>query len=507
MNENERKSIRESDLDTILQESMPETPPEDIIHEVTPWRRAMNRILTGLALNAITLNFLALDYILPAIGLILMLLGFRTLHRENGWIRTCFIITIIRAVYFFPSLILNVIVLQSTVYDLLPSGILTVVSFMLIFMEFFCLWQGFKAVKRKAGLPAEAGAAVGLMVWYLVIAGLAFTSYSGIVIGIIMIVSYIFVIRGLIKLSKELDEAGYVIRTTLVRVSDRILVWVIIAIIAVGILCGYLFGGSYPMEWTAKNHLTTDKTQQISAQLIEMGFPEEVLQDLTEQDILACEGALQVVVDIHDHSVNDGREVVEQSDYTEYHHTVYDTKQLRITGVAVELPSGREMWKIVHHFRWVVDPGFYGTESLQLWPAYRNYNGWDQAEDFTGQVLYTKDGQSYAAPYYSLGVESYTSDSLIWGEQTSTDVFAAFSMPRNGENQRGYVSYAIKELTDGYIIDSWINYTHQRSMLQYPALTAVEKRMTNSWNDAGAFFTVQDALQFFPMEGGAELLG
>ena len=507
MNENERESIRESDLDTILQESIPQTPPEDIIHEVTPWRRAMNRVLTGLALNAITLNFLALDYILPAIGLILILLGFRTLHRENGWFRTCFIITIIRAAYFFPSLILNATVKQGAVYDLLPSGVLTALSLTLIFMEFVCLWQGFKAVKRKAGMPAEAGAAAALMVWYLVIAVLAVMGFRGIVVGIIMIVSYLFVIRGLIKLSEELDEAGYVIRTAPVRVSDRILAGMIIGILAVGILCGYLFGGSYPMEWAATEHITTDKTQEICAQLIELGFPAEVLQDLTEKEILACEGALQVVVDVHDQPVNDGREVVEQEGNTEYHYTVYDTKELRITGVAVEIPGERETWKIFHHFRWLADPGFYGTECLQLWPAYRNYDGWDQAGDFTGQVLYTKDGQSYAAPYYSLAIETYTSDSLIWGEQTSTDVFAAFSMPRDGENQRGYVAYTIKELTDGCIVDSWVNYTHQQSTIQYPVLTAVEKRMTDSWNNAGTFFTVQDALQFHPAEGGAKLLG
>ena len=505
MNENDWKSIRESDLDTILQESMPETPPEDIIREVTPWRRAMNRVLTGLALNAITLNFLTLDYILPAIGLILILLGFRTLRRENGWFRACFIITIIRVAYFFPTLILNATVKQSAVFDLLLSGVLTALSLALIFMEFVFLWQGFKAVKRKAGMPAEAGAAAALIIWYLVIAALAVMGYSGIVVGIIMIVSYIFVIRGLVKLSEELDEAGYSIQTAPVRLSDRMLAYVIIGVIAVGILCGYLFGGSYTMKWAATKHIEADKTQEISSRLIELGFPDEVLQDLTEQDILDCEGALQVMADVHDYPVNDGREVVEQEG--RYRYTVYDTKELRITGVAVEIPGERDMWKIFHHFRWLTDPGFYGTECLQLWPAYRNYDSWEQAGNLAGQVLYTKDGQSYTAPFYSLGLETYTSDSLIWGEHTSTDVFAEFSMPRDGENKRGYVTYAIKERMEGFIVDSWINYTHQQSALQYPAMTASEKRMTSSWNDAGAFFTVQDALQFYPTEGGAELLG
>ena len=63
-----------------------------------------------------------------------------------------------------------------------------------------------------------------------------------------------------------------------------------------------------------------------------------------------------------------------------------------------------------------------------------------------------------------------------------------------------------RQMQDGYIINSWVNYTHQRSWLQYPAMTAMEKRMTNSWNDAGAFMTVQDALQFYPTNEGVEMI-
>ena len=79
-------------------------------------------------------------------------------------------------------------------------------------------------------------------------------------------------------------------------------------------------------------------------------------------------------------------------------------------------------------------------------------------------------------------------------------------MPRRGENYRGYIAYPIVELEDGYIISSWMNYTHQKSWLQYPAMTAMEKRMTNSWNDAGAFITIQDALQLYPEDEGTEII-
>ena len=71
-------------------------------------------------------------------------------------------------------------------------------------------------------------------------------------------------------------------------------------------------------------------------------------------------------------------------------------------------------------------------------------------------------------------------------------------MPKRGENHRGYVSYTIKEAQDGWIVDAWINYTHQNTWLQYPAITAKQKHTTYGVGSTNVFKTIQDALQFFP---------
>lgn len=87
-----------------------------------------------------------------------------------------------------------------------------------------------------------------------------------------------------------------------------------------------------------------------------------------------------------------------------------------------------------------------------------------------------------------------------------TDVFADFSMPKKGERQRGYVSYGIKEIQEGYMVNSWVNYTHQRGRLQYPVLTASEKQKLSGFNGFYPFITVQSALQFFILDKDVELL-
>ena len=115
------------------------------------------------------------------------------------------------------------------------------------------------------------------------------------------------------------------------------------------------------------------------------------------------------------------------------------------------------------------------------------------------------DGRTLTAPYYSLGIETYDYDSMFWGAETVTDVFAAFSLPRGGENCRGYVTYDMVKLQDGWMINSWINYTHQRSWFLYPAVTAQEYRKSGSWDLDGSFILIQDALQFFPDDEDAEM--
>ena len=51
---------------------------------------------------------------------------------------------------------------------------------------------------------------------------------------------------------------------------------------------------------------------------------------------------------------------------------------------------------------------------------------------------------------------------------------------------------------EGWIIDSWNNYTHQVKWLNYPLMTAQEYDMSGIWGGFGAFDTSQTSIQFYP---------
>ena len=195
--------------------------------------------------------------------------------------------------------------------------------------------------------------------------------------------------------------------------------------------------------------------------------------------------------------MNDGREVTTQTGENSYRiDTVYDAKELRLTGVAVRVKQtdGTERWIIFHHFLWTQPMNYCGTEAVQLWP--NGQSDWWPDGDATGRVLCGRDGQTLTAAYHSLGVQDTFTTDFFGNSQSSSNLTGTFSMPRGSENQRGYVCLPIQIAQEDTYVNSWVIYTHQNTWAQYPARTARDSMWSSS-----AFKTIQFALQFDATEG------
>ena len=494
MREKDFIPLDDVEFEDFLSENISDLPPEDeTARSVNPWRRGIRAALAGMALNSVTLNFWGLDYILPTVGVLLMLLGFRGLRRVNRWFAACYWVTVVQTALTIFNLSLNATIWRESFYagDWMPLLNLWALAFPLF--RCFALWRGLREVRTRAGLEPGARPALMLLLWYVLLI-LCADLGLGLVTGLVFIAAYFLILRSLWKVSKELDEAGYLMEPAPVHLSDGALSAVLAVALAAGILGGWALFHRYPMDWTEREEVPLSaEAAGLRENLLELGFPDYVLDDLTEADILSCKGAERVEAKCDVYPMNRGRHV----EQNHVHTTVFDHKELQLTGVAVKLPGERENWLLFHHFLWVEDVPFYGTESIQFWTA-DHLEGWGVAGDFTGRVLYDKGNTTYTAPYWFLGMQSYTSDSLFFGRSDKQERFAAFSMPLRAERARGYVVYPVMERQDGCIMDSWMNYTHPTSPLQYPVLTAMQMRMKNGGNYAGVFVTAVDAIQFYP---------
>lgn len=461
----DKREINEQAFESLLAENLP-APPETVVSEVTPGHRALRRVLWGSALCTVTLRVSGLQYILPAVGLVLLLLGLRALRRENRWLCTGFRLCGAWFACAAAGLALGAAIAPET-----ASRWLGYAAAALELAVFLCLWRGLDAVRRKAGLPPSRSAAA-LFFWYTLLVALTFARPNiGWLLAAGILCVYLCILRSLFRLARVLDESGYAVRPAAVRVPDGWLAAGLAAGLAVCVACGYLFGGSYAMDWT---ELPTQAVYtEERAQLAALGFPEDVLADLAEDDLAACRGALRVVSRSEDFPMNDGRTVQKGFGRHTWTDVVYDTRELRVTGVAVQTAEdmdGGGEWIVFCHFRWLENPGFYGTEALRVLPTSDEPVDWG---DWTGRVLHDRGGTVFAAPYDSLGnvTASYSSFGTL---VTQTNGIAAFSLPNRGENQRGYVACRVKAPAEMPYLRTQMDYVHQKTWLQYPAEPSAE---------------------------------
>lgn len=455
-------------FDEQLQVVLSDLPPDDsLVQEITPWGTASKRLLVGIALILFTLDLLCLNYILPAIGYCLLLLGFRTLRQENPWFRLGYWNAIAEVIRFSLRLVINSTIYCQQIYSLPLWGIVNYLNIAEVAIRVLCVWGGFRAVAKKA--ETKASGSTGLLIWLAVFFALAFlTEEVSWITAIAMLVAFGFILYNLYKLSLNVDYAGFGVRTAPVHISDRALAVLLAAVVMAGIIGGRAFFSQYPMDWTPQEAPTTE-TQQLRQDLLDLGFPENVLADLSDEDLLACQGAVLVHVQT-DYDTMDGHD-----------HRSLDPEQdyggvLQATQVAVCLTEEMDRWLIFDHFQWTQEPDFRGTEFISLYPSYiKNSKGWTKSRDCTGRLLYDSGDTTYTAPYRTLSEETYSYTVPFFGfTQETTEIQATFSLPNDGINCRGYFCYGITEADPGYIICDIIQYTCLASSFQYPVETAKE---------------------------------
>ena len=481
-------------------------PPE----KINPWQMAMTQVLWGFGLSTITLNFLYLDYILPALGAVLLVLGFRTLRRENRPLRWCYILSIAKLLVCAAGDVLAALPVK---VELPGAYISTAVTLVL----YICLWRGMVGVSRAAGEEKPAATAAGAMaVFYAVLTVLALIGVEGWLLVLPMLVLYILLLRSMVRLSRSLADTGYAITAAPVRLPDAAVLWGGLGVLLAAVLLAMFLGQRYPMDWHARDDAPQDET--IRQQLLTKGFPERVLNDLTADEVAQLSGAVRVYHQTERlYSNTDYREVTLsrflrdpphtlQYDHTltetddagnrtyRYVYRVYDTLEQTMRHVAVELPEedGVRRYIYIHHLTYDTQPSPRLTEVLELWPAWQMEIGWTPGGAVSGRLLCERSGGEQTAPFYSLtGGSQQITD--IFGTRWEQQITALWTRPAHAEKIRAYVLYDALRLEDSWVIESWTNYARQTAPV-YPYRDAI-----TLWRSYGsdAYDLRQNALQVF----------
>ena len=503
MSEQKKSFMDEQDFDALLSRSLPELPPEDIVARTVPGKKALNRILIGYFLSTFTINGLGLNLILPVIGQILMLLGFRALQHENRWFSACYVFAVLQAFLRFGKLILD-----TTIFDLPFEDpqiaasafyIALALQVLLSVVSLLCFWRGLRTVQKACGIRSKAIGVLALLAWNLLLCAVFVAQARGQFIGgytlLFLLVSLIIILWMIARQAKALDATGYVLQPAPLRLSDRTLTLIILAILAIGCTCGHLFFSSYDMDWQTVDSTESAATSETKSQLAALGFPEDILDDLTPEDLARCHGAEQVVVDAR--TLNSENPTFDNGDY-----------DIRLTNVIVLVPGETPHVVLFNHFSWLSTPKFYGTAALNILPTYEvSAELWRLENGPTGRILYDDGDDSFVADYHSIEMRTVTSN-LFRNVAPSPSLYASFIFPNQGTRQRGYITYTIAPraiLPEGYRQAGYsqMTYMHQKKRFLYPAETADSSSI---FSINGPFESMQPAPLIFELtESGIKL--
>lgn len=480
MNENSFDFLSDREISEML---TPFPPPDNVTKTVSPWRKATRQMLIGFALMAVVPQIFPLNLIFSVAGPILALLGFRSLRKENKWFFLGYVLSSIALGFEAVSLFLNSSIVRYTAESSAPFTVMAMTSLLLIFMMAVSISAGFITVKKKLEYNSSNFSSYALIGIMALIIFLALINFTGVFASLVLI-AYVLVFIFLIRLSKELDEYGYAIEIASVQNSDKTVATICLGLAFLISLTGYIFFSRYPMEWTPQVKTESAPIEEIKTNLLALGFPDYVLNDLKDEDILECENAVYVGSDVQMEAFNNGRRVTETRGNVHYTHTEYDEKEMQFTIVYALINEEENEWKIFHHFQWVIDKGYYGTEAISVDPPDNSHIY--ITEEISGRVLYDSEGVTYTSPFLKEGNQTYASTSIIFHGQRFDEYFAEFSYPKESKNKRGYTTYSIKISNTTICINSFLNYAHNITPLQYPVKSGITS-LQNFSKDTLAF--------------------
>lgn len=464
-----------------------------------------------------------LPQVCRVLGALLCLLGLRRLRRENGWLRACWGAACLRL-----ALLWGTALWLATPWDipawlerrLAPLGIALLVG------QTLCLWRGLAALRRKAGQPPRAGAAAGLALWYAAVlggtwlAGGHITLRPALLWGLLAL--YALLLWGLARLARELEESGYAVEAAPARLSDGRLALALLAALAALVFGSYRFLSGFSMDWQPREEQPLSQAaQEVRDRLSYLEMPEVILQDLTEEELLSCRGALRVTWSQTLEGQGRNGRVLPLGKYTDSWEQIYETRgqgvyDILLTDAAVLMrgEDGGWTWKLIHHFRWLGERRNAGTELLVLTAA-PDYlpedDTWTLVEDCRGRLLCERDGRTLTAPYYRQErTEEVPEPDPIFGrtETPTPRTYLEFSLPRQAEAPRGYLTYTIHGTgVEGRRVISWVDYYHQSQWPIYPLETARDYALRDSWNSRRKFDHFFDHFGFAPQYHSLETGG
>ena len=408
--------FNEIKLEELLREQLPETSLADNLGVINPLGAAVNKIIAGMVMTTITLNFLYLNYILPTVGIMLIYLGMRTLRSGNYYFRLGWLAALGKLLLTTLNL-----VLQVTPYVSLMNGwgLWASQGVHILFLLFLGL--GIQKAGMDAGMANPKMPTWPVILWQVVLIALALIGVSSWAVLIFMVWAWVRMVQHISHCADGLKEAGYVVPASPVWFSAKPLLLAYLAI-----LLSVMVGASLLVHYTPLDGErivleeaigVKEETKEIRGKLTAKGFPAEVLDRILDED-LADLGSVAAVDSIRSRDNTSNTE--------------------RMDGYSVSVLTEDGRLKTFVWFEYVDGKHAGLVDSVKI-----QYDDEQITTDVKGRLFYEKKGETWSADVMFKEV----SRTYLWFGDVTTDVWslAKYSFPFMADRPRGYFTWWTEE--------------------------------------------------------------
>lgn len=487
----------DKDFEELLKQELTQLPPDDeVVDQTNPWEEPVTRIALGLALTTIKLNFLWLEFLLPTVGYLMLLLGFRVLRRENRWFAAGWGLSVLRVVGWVVSLVEAATGWRGVDMESIPG--LMLLSLGLQVGYFLILRKALMEVFRKAEVPWQEDPLLLLAGLTAAMAVLALSPLKNSWLAALpTLIFYVYACKTLYGLPGKLSNAGYALTATPVRVSERTVKRVYWLLCLAIVVVGSLWSGHIILEGVVD---TAPRSAPVRRELAELGFPEEQLRELPDEELEGLDGAIFVDVS-NELLMFDPHSEPEYNSYgLVYQYMEAPGKSnLDVTSVAVERPD--HTFRIFVFFEW--KSFAYGADHSPFWTDGFSFimDDGDEKLPYGGALRYEKEGQTWTAPIPGLTMGEVSGQGFF-GPYTNCRISGKVNYPMGAEDRRGWLRADFTPEEDqwlGCMILNWGRNTAPRFPYADPA-----ESNDFTFRDRRQFYTTFETLNRYNWEQAGE---
>lgn len=403
------------------------------------WNHTYKILILGFYLCLFTINISYWQYILPSVGVLLLLISMRRLSNTNRWFYAGYLCTVLNTVKWYINLF--IIAAWGEQKGLSETGLMVFGVMLQIGLVFFL----YLAVRQELGKYTDINKSniiLGLIIFYIFVIFLSqMEGKHPILILVFILLVPIFILSRMERLFSEMGKLGFEPRNLSSRINSKALFCILLFGMFLEVTATCVFVHYDFTKGTEVSDVISSSKKSKVKKLTDLGVPEKIAKDLKESDIEYLIGADRCVCTSNVISVQN--------------------RKVKVTDIFFHNKSKKTY--ALTYFHWLSNSKVFFEDALSI-------KMYQKLKPLSGNILYDQKQKEYTKAltvFRNMTDDEYTNNVFHMQEDFTKYIYAMFSFPWNSEKQRDYIIFGLAS-SDGLSSDIVVDYYRRVNPYELP---------------------------------------